>query len=213
METYSHVIWDWNGTLLNDVDWCFERINQMLRKRNKTPLSDISDYHRVFCFPISEYYKNVGFDFEKEPFEVLAKEYIELYHGEGSNNLKLHDSSDDVLKSIKGNRVSQIILSATAQHNLNMQMASFGIAQYFDKILGIANIYGKSKIEAGLEYLKRNNVRNGIMIGDTVHDFEVSQAMGVKCALVAHGHQSKEKLLSCGVPVFDNLNELSAWMF
>ena len=205
---YSHIIWDWNGTLLNDIDWCITQINQMLYKRNKKTLLNRSDYHAVFCFPISEYYKRVGFDFAEESFELLAKEYIDLYHGEGSDCMKLHDHAEHVLKSIQDKQISQIILSATAQDNLTMQLSSFAIRQYFDEILGISDIYAKSKIERALEYLKRNKIQKGLMIGDTVHDYEVAQAMNIECILVAHGHQSKETLLSCKVPVFDNLNEV-----
>lgn len=207
-KTYSHIIWDWNGTLLDDVDRCIFRINQMLEKRNKKPVKSIADYHAAFCFPIIDYYKNVGFDFSEEPFEALAKEYIDLYHTEDENHIKLHDYSEYVLKSFHDNHITQTILSASAQQNLIMQLSPFGIQQYFDEILGISDIYAKSKLETGLEYMARNNVQNGVMIGDTTHDYEVSKALGIDCVLVSQGHQSKEKLGSCGVPVFNNLLEV-----
>ena len=112
------------------------------------------------------------------------------------------------MKTVQDSQISQIILSATDQDNLNTQTAPFRIKQYFDEILGIADIYANSKVEIGLEYLRRNNVQNGIMIGDSIHDFEVSKAMGIKCALVAHGHQSKSTLQSYNAPILNNLNEV-----
>ena len=153
-----------------------------------------------------------GFDFDEEPFETLAQEYIAMYHGEGSDRVALYENTEHVLKTIKCLQISQIILSASAQNNLEMQLNPFDIQQYFDEILGISNIYAKSKVEIGIDYLLRNNVPKGIMIGDSVHDFEVSQAMGIDCALVAHGHQSREKLLQCNVPVFDNLEEVLSYL-
>jgi phosphoglycolate phosphatase len=207
-KNYSHIIWDWNGTLLDDVEWCIAQINIMLKKRNIKTLTDISDYHSVFRFPIIEYYKKAGFDLEIEPFEILAKEYINLYHGEGSSSVKLHDDAEGVLKILKVNQISQIILSASEQENLLSQLRPFDIQHYFDEILGISDIYAKSKIEIGLDYLSRNCVVNGVIIGDTMHDYEVSKAMGIDCLLVAHGHQSKETLSSCGVKVFNNLHEV-----
>ena len=212
MQHYSHIIWDWNGTLLNDVDWCITRINRMLAKRNKRTLAGVSEYHAAFCFPIIDYYRNVGFDFDEEPFEALAQEYIAMYHGEGSNSVALYENTEHVLKAIKSLQISQIILSASAQDNLEMQMSPFDIRHYFDEILGISNIYAKSKVEIGIDYLSRNNVQRGIMIGDSVHDFEVSQAMGIDCVLVSYGHQSKEKLAQCNVPVFDNLEEVLSYL-
>ena len=102
MLKYSHVIWDWNGTLLDDLYWCFETINKLLKKRDLKQLQDITDYHRVFCFPIIEYYKNVGFDFDIEPFEVLAEEYMMFYHADNTGNSPLHKNAELVLKELNG---------------------------------------------------------------------------------------------------------------
>ena len=210
---YSHILWDWNGTLLNDVDWCLSRTNLMLQKRNKKPFKSLADYHKAFCFPVFEYYKNAGFDFSEEPFEILAKEFIDLYHGEGSVDICLHENTRAVLQYIQKEKVPQSILSASARQNLMAQVESYGIREYFDEILGITDIYANSKVEIGLEYLRKHHVQKGLMIGDTVHDFEVAQAMGIDCVLVAKGHQDKNILLSCGVSVFENLNEVLSYIF
>ena len=209
---YSHVIWDWNGTLLNDVDWCITRINRMLAKRNKRILANVSEYHNAFCFPVIDYYRNVGFDFKEESFEVLAQEYIGMYHGEGSDSAAMYQGAEYVLRTIQNFQISQIILSASAQSNLEMQLKPFGIRRYFDEILGISDIFAKSKLKIGMDYLSRNSVRRGILVGDTTHDFEVSQSMGIECVLIAHGHQSREKLVQCNVPVFDNLEEILSYL-
>ena len=209
---YSHIIWDWNGTLLNDVDWCIKQMNRMLDKRSKRMLASVSEYHEAFGFPIVEYYKNVGFDFQEESFEALAQEYIDLYHGKGSDSVTLYKGAEYVLETIRSLQISQIILSASAQINLEMQMSPFDIKSYFGEVLGISDIYAKSKLEIGIEYISRNNAQNGIMIGDTTHDFEVSKAMGVECVLVSHGHQSKKTLVQCSVPVFDNLEEVLSYL-
>ena len=205
---YSHIIWDWNGTLLNDVEWCIAQINLMLAKRNKKTLSDIADYHRAFKFPIIEYYKSAGFDLVAEPFEILAEEFIDLYHNGMDNCVHLYTDAEYVLKTLHARNISQIMLSASKQNNLLSQISPFAITQYFDEILGISDIYAKSKVDIGLGYLSRNSVKNGILIGDTIHDYEVAQAMGIDCILVAQGHQSKKQLMSCGVPVVDSILEV-----
>ena len=68
------VIWDWNGTLLDDAPVCVAAINDMLRERSLPQLS-AERYQEIFCFPVSEYYRKAGFDFSKEPFERLAVLY------------------------------------------------------------------------------------------------------------------------------------------
>lgn len=205
-ERYSHVIWDWNGTLFDDVNWCIKIINIMLAKRGIKTLCGISEYQKAFCFPIIQYYRNVGFNFDKEPFEDLAKEYITLYHSEKSGNCRLYPNTKTVLAAIREKCISQIILSASETSNLLSQISEFNIIGYFDEILGISDIYAKSKIETGLDYISRKKVNRAILIGDTKHDFEVSKALGVDCILIPNGHQNRETLLSCNVPVLEDIS-------
>ena len=47
------------------------------------------------------------------------------------------------------------------------------------------------------------------MVGDTLHDFDTADAMGIPCVLIAAGHNSKKRLLACGVPVFDSIEEFA----
>ena len=66
MKIYNHIIWDWNGTLLNDRWLCVEAINQALNKRNLPMLTE-GKYKDVFSFPVEDYYKKVGFDYINHP--------------------------------------------------------------------------------------------------------------------------------------------------
>jgi len=205
-QRYGHIIWDWNGTLFDDVNWCFNVINTMLAKRGLKQLRDISDYHDVFCFPIIEYYRNVGFDFERESFESLAAEFISLYHSNKSGNCKLHINAETALSSIFESGVSQTILSASETNILMSQVNEFDIAGYFDEILGISDIYARSKLDIGRDYITRKNIKNAVLIGDTKHDYEVATALGIDCILIPNGHQSRSALSSCGVPVLDDIS-------
>ena len=53
---------------------------------------------------------------------------------------------------------------------------------------------------------------NVVLIGDTVHDHEVAQNIGVECVLVTHGHNSYARLVKTGAQVFDNIAELERWL-
>jgi phosphoglycolate phosphatase len=205
IDKYSHIIWDWNGTLLDDVEWCVNVINTMLSKRNLKIFNTVSDYHGVFSFPVIEYYKKIGFDFEKEPFEDLAVEYIEMYY---SGRFKLHNNAENILHKIHEKGIKQIILSASEMNNLLSQISPFNISEYFGEIFGISDIYAGSKTEIGLDFIKNNDVKSALLIGDTMHDYETAKALGADCILIANGHQSKEKLLKLGVPVLNNIMEL-----
>ena len=75
---YQHIIWDWNGTLLDDVSFCVEIINGLLSKRQLPEIS--REYYRgVFTFPVQKYYEKIGFDFSVEPWENVSTEFITRY--------------------------------------------------------------------------------------------------------------------------------------
>ena len=155
---YTHIIWDWNGTLFDDVNWCISVINFMLNKRQLKTLDSVEEYQEVFCFPIIKYYQNVGFDFNNESFETLANEYISLYHMEKSGNCRLHKNALPVLKALWDRKIAQVVLSASETSNLLSQMSEFHINHYFEEILGLSNVYAASKIDIGHDYLTRNKI-------------------------------------------------------
>jgi len=86
----------------------------------------------------------------------------------------------------------------------------FKLRHFFTHLTGLDHIYATSKLDLGKDLMKKLNHLNSnvLLVGDTVHDFEVAQAMNAGCILVADGHQSKEKLIECGVDVFDNLEHV-----
>ena len=207
MTRCTHVIWDWNGTLLDDVAWCMTCINAMLQKRGLPILGAVAEYRRVFGFPVRDYYRRVGFDFETEPFETLAAEYMALYHGHGSS-LSLFPGAATLLAALRLTGVRQILLSASEQANLLSQMKPFNLDSFFDEILGLPDIFAASKAEMGKAYVQRAKPGKAVLIGDTTHDKEVADSMGIACILVANGHQSKETLLSCNALVVDCLTDV-----
>jgi len=101
LNKYTHIIWDWNGTLLNDVDLCFSVINEVLAKRELQPIKDINTYRDIFGFPVIDYYRRAGFSFDTEPFEIPAAEFIELYYSDNSR-FKLYDGAAEMLAASAG---------------------------------------------------------------------------------------------------------------
>jgi phosphoglycolate phosphatase len=208
MKQIRHIIWDWNGTLFDDVDLCLEIINGVLVRRNINPLS-LEEYRKIFTFPVQRYYEIAGLDFNKHPFDVLGKEWMDEYESR-KKECRLHEGAIAALKIISQKGIGQSILSAYSQHTLEEIVGYFGIKEYFTHMMGLDHIYATSKIENGKELMKKlgNGEVGTLFIGDTVHDFEVAEEIGAECILVAGGHQQKEKLESCNVPVFDSLKDI-----
>ncbi len=204
----KNIIWDWNGTLLNDLDFCISTINILLRKR-ELPELDKSKYREVFSFPVKEYYRAIGFDFDKEDFAVPAKEFIDLYDS-GVEKCSLHNNTSVILEFFKKHKFRQFVLSAMKENMLVKTLKHKGIYSFFEGVAGLGDHYAVSKIERGNQLIQQYKIdtKNTWMIGDTIHDFEVACELGIQCILVADGHQSKQRLESTGVKVVPGINHL-----
>ncbi|MCF0106733.1 MAG: HAD hydrolase-like protein [Holdemanella sp.] len=202
----KRIIWDWNGTLFNDVDLCFGCINRLLKNHGYKPLKDIDAYRSVFGFPIIDYYKKAGFDFEKDPFDLLAKEYMDDYQSK-SYDCKLQNDAIEAMEYVINHSMHQDILSASLYENLMNQIVLFPIQSYVDSIWGIQDIYAKSKMDIARQLKETYKEDTLYFIGDSIHDYEVSKEMQANCILVCTGHQSKERLERTGCIVKDTLME------
>ncbi len=202
------VIWDWNGTLLNDLELCISSINQLLGKRGLA-LLDHNRYKEVFSFPVKDYYEAIGFDFSREDFSVPAHEFIDLYEN-GVKNCLLQNHSMAVLDFFKTAGRRQFVLSAMHQGMLEQTLRQQQISRYFEGVVGLDDHYAVSKVDRGRQLISKFKIykNKAVMIGDTIHDFEVSEELGISCILVANGHQSASRLKNTGVTVVESLEEL-----
>ena len=74
MKKYRHIIWDWNGTLWDDTWLCVEINNHMLQRRS-LPEITADTYRDTLCFPVVDYYCQLGFDYESDSYNRLAEEF------------------------------------------------------------------------------------------------------------------------------------------
>ena len=202
------VIWDWNGTLLNDIDFCVSTINSLLKKRNLT-LQNRNSYKEVFSFPVKDYYRAIGFDFTKEEFAIPAKEFIDLYDS-SVNNCKLHSTAIEILSWFKKKNTRQFVLSAMQQNMLEQTIKHNSISGFFEGVFGLNDHYAVSKIERGEQLISQFRIEKDKtwIIGDTIHDFEVAEKLGIKCILITDGHQTEKRLKNTGATVISELSEL-----
>ncbi|MAL64811.1 MAG: phosphatase [Candidatus Marinimicrobia bacterium] len=205
---YKHIIWDWNGTLLNDRWLCVEGINQALIKRGLNPISE-DQYRNIFTFPVKDYYKRLGFDFEKEPFEVAGDEFVD-YYGKNFHKAKLQKGTKNLLRKIQSKSISQSILSAAMERYLLDWIQIHKLQNYFLEIVGIDNQYASGKIEEGMKLINKLPYQKEdiAMIGDTNHDSDVAEELNIDCILIDHGHVNNKRLNKTGRAVVSNLMDV-----
>lgn len=204
---YKHIIWDWNGTLLDDFQLCLEVLNGQLTRRN-LPRVSTKRYQKTFGFPVQQHYEANGFNFSLEDFEAVNEEFISEYE-KRRLECKLRDG---VIETIFHNRflgIGQSILSALYQPILNTSVEQFGIRDMFTTISGSNNKIHSDKSIRGKALLSKIglSLEEILYIGDVCADHIAATEMGIDCVLIS-GTQSRKRLLATGARVIDNLSEL-----
>lgn len=202
---YSCIIWDWNGTLLDDVNACLDSVNDMLTKRGLKNI-DMDRYREVIGVPIRKFYEKV-FDLEKYDYEEIIKDFNEGYIRH-LNEVKLSDGAEELLKYFRRQGAKQIIVSSSNNSVLRANTEKYGVSGYFDEILGADDYYASSKIERAVDYLDRNGCGKALAFGDLEHDYELAMQTGADCVLLASGHDSRQRLEKTGAIVINSLREI-----
>jgi phosphoglycolate phosphatase len=207
-KNYRHIIWDWNGTLLDDAWLCVDVMNGMLKERD-LPLKTLEQYKDLFDFPVIDYYLKLGFDFQKEPFEKVGLEFVVRYN-KRQKETSLHPDVLHVLNSFRAGGFRQFILSAREQTELVREISDLKVSQFFDKVCGQDDHYAHGKTDVGIRLLNETGIDPGdaVFVGDTRHDAEVAEEIGVDCILIPNGHHTEERLRKCNATVVGSLSEL-----
>lgn len=209
---WQHILWDWNGTLLADTSICVDVLNELMEEQGLTPISH-AHYRETFDFPVIDFYRSLGFPMEPNEFEETSHRFISRYN-ELATECPLHPGAFDLIRQISAENRPQSILSAAQQSALELAVRLYGLADCFDHLLGAKDIFAHGKVERGQRWIEsaRLDPQSVLMIGDTLHDFKVAEAMGVQCLLVAHGHHSPDRLGKAKCPVVDGFTELENWL-
>jgi phosphoglycolate phosphatase len=182
------VCWDWNGTLLDDVDIARATMNLVLAERLLPDLPDHAAYRKVFGFPVRDFYTRVGI--AEAEFRTAAMRYLQLF-ADGIAQAELQPGARETLATIERLGVEQVLISATVDDALQQQMSRHLLEEYFAQILGITDAQLASKADVVARWLERSghDPRRVLMVGDTNHDEEIAEDLGVRFVRFAHGHQ------------------------
>jgi len=204
---YKNILWDWNGTLIDDVGIALDAVNIMLRKRSLSEIN-MEQYYEYIDIPIIRFYERC-FDMANEDKDALLGEYQRVYV-ELSAHLPDNTETYDAVRSLAGAGARQFVVSSCETNALNNWLVKYGIAEYFEEVTGADNIYAESKTSRAVRLMRSHGLdsRDTVFIGDMMHDRETAQAIGVDCILVTYGHQSPEDNKKTGCVTADSLDEV-----
>lgn len=205
-----HVIWDFNGTLVDDFPASLAAINRLLEKRGLRRLTRRT-YRDIFGFPVRDCYVRMGFDFQKEDWDAVAREFHDQYLAE-ARTAPLRKGVVSVLEVLVARGKTLSVLSASEIGILRGMLAERGIENFFRNICGITDLHGASKLERGRELMEDMGLSPDqvLLVGDTTHDHDVARDLKCRCVLLRGGHQAEKRLRQSGCPVIRRVSEVLA---
>ena len=203
----THIIWDWNGTLLDDAAYCLDLTDRLLKIFRLPQMGSLEVYREKFGFPVIDYYAKLGFD--RQIFPEVAVIWMDAYM-KYEHTIPLHADAAEVTEKIRRRDIRQVIVSASKLENLLLQLASRPQFAHFDPPRGLGDIYAGSKKDIALKWMADTGAdpKRTLLAGDTLHDLEVARALGCECVLVENGHQSASRLRAAGARTAADLTEL-----
>ena len=191
-----YILWDWNGTLLDDTEAALATLNEMIAVRGGQPIG-MEFYRDHFAFPVRPFYDKIGIiAHDEDEWNGIAHEYHEVY---GRQPKKLNPLAVTALEMAKEAGCRQSMVSALRQDLLEADMARNGVTKYFERICGSDNLDGASKLDRARVLLRTlsDTVPSDtrfVLIGDALHDKEVADALGIDCILCAQGSHAAWRL-------------------
>ena len=202
---YDAVIWDYNGTLADDVDASLEASNEIIVRHGKEPITK-DQYYEYVDYPISRFWEHI-FDLNEFPMEKIGEEYYKAYPRYFRG---LSGGAAELVRKLHRAGVVQMILTSAHPRLIGETLGKAGIEDCFDAISSSSDLLAGSKIGRGVAWLEKSGITpaRAVTVGDTLHDFDAARTMGTDCVLCSFGHQSKKQLMTAGVPVVDTFGEI-----
>lgn len=209
---HRYLIWDYNGTIIDDAWVAVEAENTVLREHG-LPEIDMEFYLRECEMPIENFYNKI-YDFTKCDFGQVAASFMKNYDAIAPR-AKPFPEVVEAIKKYHAMGFRQGVISGFETGRLEKSLREFALDGYFDFMSGSDDTSCGSKSERAAAVVERcgYDPKQTLFIGDMYHDFETAQHVGADCVLIAKGHQGAQVLSSYGtVDVLKSARELDKYI-
>jgi len=208
-----HVVWDWNGTLFDDLDVVVEAVNVSIAAYGADPI-DVADYGRLFRRPLERFYERLlGRSIEGALMSEIDERFQEAYRA-GFEGAGLTLDAADAVNAVTRAGASQSVASMLWHDMLVPTVKKFGLDEPMLALDGHRGAVGETKADHLTRHVNRlAELFPGLdrermtVIGDIVDDAHAARAAGIACVLYDGGSQPREALEAEGFPVASTLVE------
>ena len=192
MATYDYVIWDLDGTLLDDRKRHYACYLDIVEKYGGTPVSE----ERYWELKRNKIKRTVLL--EETAFEGTYQQYLDewIERIEQIGYLrreKLRPGAEELLKKLH-TAAEKVVLVTMRNHTerVEQQLQWLGIAGYFDAIFIGKSLQGQKKTDVVSTAIPDIAEKHVLVIGDTEDDEQVAKSLGADFVAMITGLRDKK---------------------
>lgn len=186
---YEHVIWDWNGTLWDDLPQVHESVNCALGSIGG-PTVTLGEYRALFERPVSLFYRKVMKRQLTSAEWNRVRDVFEVEYENRAGGARLAGDAHAALETARAAGLTQSVLSLYPHRFLAPLVHELGMASFFVAVEGLRGPSGGTKsgmlgghLRSVVPDMDRRRV---VLIGDTVDDMRAAAAYGLGGVYVDH---------------------------
>ncbi|WP_411079785.1 HAD family hydrolase [Streptomyces sp. cmx-18-6] len=205
----GHLVFDFNGTLLDDNAARLRALNDSLAALGVAPIG-MPQYRQTFCVPVPRFYARLlGRALTAQEWELADGIFQRRYPAYARTDSVLMNGAAEVLAAWADAGHSQSVLSLHTHAELLQEVERLAISPYFTLVDGRRGPTGGTKADAMRRHLELLpvDVTRVVAIGDTLDDALAARNAGIPAVLYSGGAQLGQDLASAGVPVAGSLRE------
>ena len=197
-----NIIFDWSGTLVDDLPAVWQATNYVLAQA-RIPVLTLDQFRAEFCLPFADFYNrftpHVAMDqleaWFHSHFKQVQNSVVELPHAR------------EFLLFCRAERLRTFVLSTVHRNHFAVQTATTGFGEFIERPY-VEVLDKRARIHA---ILSENSLAAGetLFVGDMQHDIETARHGGVFSCAVLTGYNSLDQLRAAGPDlIVEHLGEL-----
>ncbi|MEA2002691.1 MAG: HAD hydrolase-like protein [Actinomycetota bacterium] len=206
-----HVIWDWNGTLVDDLPIVVEAVNESLSVLGEGPI-DSDGYREHYTRPVQVFYDRLlGRTVTDDEWHQIDGTFHAAYDA-ALTRVSLTPDAEEAVAIVAAAGKTQSILSMWWHDDLVPEVARHGLDRFMVRVDGNTKSAGETKERLLQIHLRdvSSATDDTVMIGDALDDGLAAMSLGVPCVLYDGGSHHRAELEALDVPVASSLLEAAS---
>ncbi|MEE1752197.1 HAD family hydrolase [Streptomyces sp. SP18CS02] len=208
----THLVWDWNGTLLDDTATVIAATNAAFAEIGLEPIT-LARYRELYCVPIPLFYERLLGRLPTDAEWALMDGAFHRHYWERADACGLTAGAAELLSSRQSAGRTQSLLSLAPHEHLIPIVRRHGIEERFVRVDGRVGTSTTGKAEHMVRHLRALDglaADRVVVIGDAADDAVAAAHVGARAVLYTGGSHSRASLEATGAPVVDTLVEAVA---